>query len=215
MAGKTQKHEEPIRCSRLWITESLFRLLTKKTYKEISIADITEKAGVVRQTFYRHFSNKDNVIIQFLERCFKPNSIKIISSHHEKCESIVFTIPWKQFVRYKEPLKTILISDAEYLLFKYARKYIDCCINLYDDTLSGDEKFYLRYMVQFTSMGLSQVLCDWIKNDMPISVEKLNSWLTHINIYYEKFNDIKIRIKYDDEDRTADAKIVSLYSEFS
>jgi AcrR family transcriptional regulator len=210
MAGRTQKHEEQIRSSRSWITESLFRLLTKKTYKEISVADITEKAGVARQTFYRHFKNKDDIIIQFLERCLKPNPIKIISSHHEKCETLVFTMPWKKFVRYTEALKAIVTSDAEDLLFKYARKYIDRCINLYDDSLSGDEKFDLRYMVQFTSMGISQVICDWIKNDMPISVEKLNTWLTHINIYYEKFNDTKIIIKYNDESKTADAETVSL-----
>ena len=48
------------------IEQSLFSLLQKKSYAEISIAEITRKADVSRTSFYRNYENKDSVLAQFL-----------------------------------------------------------------------------------------------------------------------------------------------------
>lgn len=48
------------------IEQSLFSLLPKKSYAEISIAEITRKADVSRTSFYRNYENKDSVLVQFL-----------------------------------------------------------------------------------------------------------------------------------------------------
>ena len=48
------------------IEQSLFSLLQKKPYTEISIAEITRKADVSRTSFYRNYENKDSVLAQFL-----------------------------------------------------------------------------------------------------------------------------------------------------
>ena len=48
------------------IEQSLFSLLHKKPYAEISIAEITRKADVSRTSFYRNYENKDSVLAQFL-----------------------------------------------------------------------------------------------------------------------------------------------------
>lgn len=47
------------------IEQSLFSLLLKKSYAEISIAEITRKADVSRTSFYRNYENKDSVLVQF------------------------------------------------------------------------------------------------------------------------------------------------------
>lgn len=48
------------------IEQSLFSLLQKKPYAEISIAEITRKADVSWTSFYRNYENKDSVLAQFL-----------------------------------------------------------------------------------------------------------------------------------------------------
>ncbi len=48
------------------IEHALFKLLQKKPYTEISIAEITRKAKVSRTSFYRNYDQKDEVIAQFL-----------------------------------------------------------------------------------------------------------------------------------------------------
>ena len=53
-----------------YITEALFLLMKKKDFKDITITDITKKAGVNRVTFYRNFNSKDEIINKYLEKSF-------------------------------------------------------------------------------------------------------------------------------------------------
>ena len=44
------------------IIESLYELLDKKNYHDITITRIVDKAELGRRTFYRYFNSKDEVI---------------------------------------------------------------------------------------------------------------------------------------------------------
>lgn len=48
--------------TRKWIIEAIFRLLENKDYRDITISQISDKAGVGRRTFYRYFRTKDEVM---------------------------------------------------------------------------------------------------------------------------------------------------------
>lgn len=43
---------------KLYISEALILLLEKKEFSEITIKEITKKAGVNRSTYYRNFKSK-------------------------------------------------------------------------------------------------------------------------------------------------------------
>lgn len=51
-----------------YIVESLFQLLEKKCFTEITIGEITERAGVNRSTYYRHFYDKTEIVTYFLNQ---------------------------------------------------------------------------------------------------------------------------------------------------
>ena len=44
------------------ITESLFTLLQKKSFSEITVTDIVKEANVARASYYRNFQNKEEII---------------------------------------------------------------------------------------------------------------------------------------------------------
>ena len=48
--------------SKKWISDALTELMRKKPFDEITVKDITDKAGVARLTFYRHFETKEEVL---------------------------------------------------------------------------------------------------------------------------------------------------------
>ena len=48
------------------ITEALLMLMNNKLLSEISVTEIVERAGVARVSFYRNFSNKEDVIKKHL-----------------------------------------------------------------------------------------------------------------------------------------------------
>lgn len=55
------------------LTESLFLLLTKKSFEELSVSEICDEAKVHRATFYKHFNDK----FEFLDYCFSNELSKI------------------------------------------------------------------------------------------------------------------------------------------
>lgn len=56
--------------SKEWIILSLLKLMETQTYSTISITDIARKAGLARQTFYRNYSDKDEILYDFLHHHF-------------------------------------------------------------------------------------------------------------------------------------------------
>jgi AcrR family transcriptional regulator len=56
--------------SKKWLTESLLVLLRKKTYEELTIGEIAEKAGLSRRTFYRQYPSKEALLYDALREVF-------------------------------------------------------------------------------------------------------------------------------------------------
>ena len=57
-----EKSNNPISIrSRQMITNALMQLLKEKPYEEITVTDIAERSQLVRKTFYRNFSGKDEI----------------------------------------------------------------------------------------------------------------------------------------------------------
>ncbi len=50
------------------LIDALCALLDERSMESISVGDICSKAGVSRQTFYRHFQTKQEIAITFLSR---------------------------------------------------------------------------------------------------------------------------------------------------
>ena len=49
-----------------YITDALLILMRKKEYKDISITEICEKAGVTRMSFYRNFESKEDILKKWI-----------------------------------------------------------------------------------------------------------------------------------------------------
>ncbi|WP_313093539.1 helix-turn-helix domain-containing protein [Streptococcus parasuis] len=44
------------------VMEGLWELLEDKSFEKISVSELVERAGIDRVTFYRNFSNKEEVL---------------------------------------------------------------------------------------------------------------------------------------------------------
>jgi AcrR family transcriptional regulator len=52
---------------RAWLIEALFQLLRSRPYDALTVAELAERAGVARRTFYRLFPTKDALLAAALE----------------------------------------------------------------------------------------------------------------------------------------------------
>ena len=53
------------------IALALLKVMKIYDYKEITVTQITQEAGVSRKTFYRHFSDKDEVLKHLFNSLYK------------------------------------------------------------------------------------------------------------------------------------------------
>lgn len=66
MSRRNESTEFLLEC----MADSLFSLMKEKVYGKITIDEITEKAGVGRATYFRHFGNKEELVIYKLKLCW-------------------------------------------------------------------------------------------------------------------------------------------------
>lgn len=57
--------------TRQWLHQALLDLLPEKEYASITIAEVTERAGLARPTFYLHFKSKDELLLSLLDLVFE------------------------------------------------------------------------------------------------------------------------------------------------
>lgn len=53
------------------ITQALLILMESKDFQKITITDIVNKAGVVRMSFYRNYTRKEDVLLKHLQEIHK------------------------------------------------------------------------------------------------------------------------------------------------
>src|SRR5262245_13140454 len=59
-----RQHDKRFRRTRAWIVQAFNELLFQRAYAGLPTALIVKRAGVGRSTFYEHFKNKDEVLLQ-------------------------------------------------------------------------------------------------------------------------------------------------------
>ena len=49
------------------LTDALFTLMSKKEFNDITITELSKKAGVSRLSFYRNYTSKEEIIVKYLD----------------------------------------------------------------------------------------------------------------------------------------------------
>lgn len=92
-----------------YIADALLLLMKKKAYADITISEITDKAGVNRSTFYRNFVAKDEIIKHYFNQIIYRHKASIT----EEPNSIqsYLTEAFSHYYKYKNEL--LLIYEAK------------------------------------------------------------------------------------------------------
>lgn len=149
------------------IEKTLFSLLTKKPYAEISIAEITRKAEVSRTSFYRNYENKDAVLAQFLAKQYQ-KFIDDINSHQIKTLKDQLTIYLEFFKKNPQLMKSLLAAGLEGNLLNFQTRYLKKLLKAYHPDLDLSD-----YAIAYQSGGIYMILVWWVKQDYRTSLEEL------------------------------------------
>lgn len=144
------------------IASALVELCTMKDYSKISIQDITKEVGLNRQTFYYHFTDKEDLLrwIYLNDALVYLNDPKLsITNWEEQAFDMLKVMKGKDIFYYNT-----VNSDSNVLRKCFSKITKALFIQLFEQMdkenqlLPEDKEFYGR----FFSYGCSGVLINWI-----------------------------------------------------
>ena len=150
------------------IIQSLLSLMEAKSYDDITITEIADKAGIGRVTFYRHFNTKRDVILCYFNKRISTfeNRIRSRPESEDDYYEIVFSV--FSFLREeKRALKLIFDSHLGDVYLDILSKGIEHTIQ--DENLQGNE-----YDAAFFTGALFYVSVKWLHNDCRESVKAIS-----------------------------------------
>jgi len=149
--------------SKEWITLSLLYLMETKIYSDIKVTEIAKKSGLARQTLYRNYQEKDDILYEYL--CHQMDFFDRKINERQLTGAavlIAFFELWQQFVpdslfkniqSSDRKIRQIIYRSLEYFVHnKYAAHFMP------PHTTSGELHYYV-----FRSLAsvLHGILIEW------------------------------------------------------
>ncbi|MFI3312985.1 MAG: TetR/AcrR family transcriptional regulator [Eubacteriales bacterium] len=141
--------------SKQWMADALLILIKDTPYEQISITNITEKAGVSRLTFYRNFESKEDILRFHFDRVFSAYiaSVQVDEFDLEQalCQCFRF---WQNL---KSDIKVYLKNDLHRVMYHPMEQYLNIVLSKgqYNNAFTQIQKTFIvgglfATMVSFT-----------------------------------------------------------------
>ncbi len=152
------------------IFTSLMKLMEIKNFSDITITEITKKAGVSRMAYYRNYTSKEDILTEYLDELFEKyleevEKITGINAYQFACRFFAYFREQKEFLRNinKAGLSVMILDRFD----KYLQSIVEKVLSI-----QTQEEISL-YQIHFWAGGLYKVLVAWIENDFQESNEEL------------------------------------------
>lgn len=101
------------------IAVCLQELIREKSYDEITITELCQRAGVPRNTFYRYFADKESVLKYLLDHSMYALLEKVMDTYHEsrELEVVDYIANWLRYYRENDALWDVFSESRHHLLF--------------------------------------------------------------------------------------------------
>ena len=166
--------------TREWVFSSLLILLDTIPYDDIKVTNITDKAGIARQTFYRNYKSKDDIIIKYLDDIFDEFKSKAKEVQNDGYNA-TYILSFQLFMQHKDALIKIKNAGLDYLLFNQLWSYNNYFLNnISEDKSKNNIDLYNEFSVKFQIGGLATIILEWIKTDMSIPPEEMGNMIYEI-----------------------------------
>jgi len=178
------------------LSQALYELLDKKSFEDIKVVDICEKAKIHRTTFYKHFEDKYQLLSFFIENIIKElkgdlSKIDNYGSPEEFYQLLCVHII--DFLYENHKSFRMLIKNNRYNSFTQMFHNALCAYILQNLEILGKNGFEfimpIRIIAEYRAGGLLAAALYLLNNDVNITREELFQNLmsfVDINVYLKK-----------------------------
>lgn len=163
--------------SRQRMVQALLTLMRQYNYREITITQITQEAQLSRKTFYRLFSDKDDILALFFEGLFQECFAQIRAQNIQHYWDVVqlFFDFWEER---KELLSLLQKSHLLPRVFEQSYQYAMQVFAFVRSEEAADAfALPLPYLLAYSVGGMHSMLLKWAEQGMNIPSAELISQL--------------------------------------
>lgn len=156
--------------------DALLSLMREQPYATISVANICQRAGLSRQTFYNFFNEKDDILRFCLEECFEGMSQELQDKNELQMTDI--TDRFARFFGEHEELLTLMVNHG---LDNIIAQSFSVSIETFASQFTPKEKTHrCIYGNAFFSGALTRLLITWFNDTERLNPEELSELLLSI-----------------------------------
>ncbi len=157
------------------LADSFKELVLEKSVEKITIKEITDRAGVIRVTFYNHFQDKYE-LLEWICREEIVNPVRILLQNHMHREAMMFmfTAMQKNKEFYTHVARTSGQNSFENTMQKLISEMIEEIF--VSEGAAGQKKYSwlsAGWAADYYAMSLTYVLMSWIGKDMSVPPEEM------------------------------------------
>lgn len=162
-----RKRENPAMVrSRIALIDALIDLMKEKSFKKISIQEITDRAGLSRQTFYTNFETKEDIIKHSFNKLFE-----MLDSQY-KDDEYFFSMYFRFWKEHDILLKQVFYQFLDFIFLENNMIYFQEHGDHIKQTLDIAEED-LPYMIGYLSNLTYIMLKVWMIEDESKSIEEI------------------------------------------
>lgn len=168
------------------LVNALLVVMNQYNYKEITITQLAQEARLSRKTFYRLFSNKEDVLAYLFETLYIECFEQITSQHTQLYWDVVqcYFDFWEER---KQILHLFKQSQLLPVLFDGAYKYsFSIFEHIHSKDMAEQLSEQLPYLLAYSIGGMHSMLLKWAENDMTVPscilIEQLKNGFNSIKL---------------------------------
>lgn len=190
---ENEKVDMRIKYTREWTFEALYKLLQIKTFNEIKISEIIEKAGISRATFYRNFDSKEDIVkikVKSMYNDFHKMMLQFYAINMPEDETVLIAEFFKRIDEEEKLIDTVIKSNLEYLMIDGILNIINYYKERFYELVKTNKKTE-EYIMDMVASSCWTLLSRWHKSGKEETASRL------AKIYLGAFRSIYIALFED------------------
>lgn len=155
---KLNQNNSKAQFSKDQITSALFRLMQQESYRDISILEICQEAGVSRTTFYRNFSTKDIIIENYVGELISNAAVRVGDPLKLTYEQSAFAELWYEDAEF---FKSLYKHGLFPIFTKCLYHYIADLLEKNVPAARGERAVERQYHVAYLAFVTTGLLYEW------------------------------------------------------
>lgn len=184
MAAKKEKREDlRIRRTHKLLCDAMFQLLETRSFDDISVVDICDRAMVHRATFYKHFKDKYDFMEYVTKEKIREFYIESVQQEEFSSPIDIYHTLIKNVIHFIEDNKQMLKISAQSSTNSFFDSIHKIIFEELLDFLNASQEKGVKFDVptdivaQFLTGGFTALVRWWIANDISYTKEEMASYI--------------------------------------